>query len=358
MRSSLPLLVIAAAVLAATVLAAAILAAGVLSGSGFLTGSSEGAGTAASGSDVQTASDDAQPESVYMRPVNRVVGDAGYIARFGERPDAAADEDIRIASHLAYVETLLRERNVDHLMDHLTDHLTPEQQRRRAAALDHLRAYREAGVFPRNTMKPDSRTPVFIDADGRICAVGYLVEQTAGRRAAEQINEQYQFDHVDEMELPWLHDWARTHGFAVRELAMIQPAYEWHPPVEEESEEEMIDRTLEVGSITLNVASVALNGWMIGRHRSNVVAASAGLMAGGAGMAIGLSDRAHYTRPDLVAAGASVLISGWSLFRLASRPHRRVDTDTSVAAYRPDVGPVLLPSADGSKLGLQARWIF
>jgi hypothetical protein len=349
MRSSLPLLVIAA-VLAATVLAATVLAASVLSGSEYLTASSEGAGTANSDSDVPPASD-------YVRPVNRVVGDAGYIARFGKRPDAAADEDIRIESHLAYVENLLRERSVGHL----TDHLTPEQQRRRAAALDHLRAYRETSVFPRNTVRSDTRTPVFIDADGRICAVGYLVEQTAGRRAAEQINARYQFAHVDEMELPWLHDWAQTYGFSVRELAMIQPGYDWHPPVEEpqeEPQEEMIDRTLEVGSISLNVASVALNGWMISRHRGSVVAASAGLMAGGAGMAIGLSDRAHYTTPDLVAAGASVLISGWNLVRLASRPHRRAETDASAAAYRPDVSPVLLPSADGSKLGLQARWNF
>jgi hypothetical protein len=340
---------------------AAALVAIVFAGSGYFTASSYDARITNSGTDVQPLSENVQPASDDLRPVrndvqfanynlqpvNRVVGDAGYIARFGERPDAAADEDVRIASHLAYVENLLRERPADHL--------TPEQQRRRAGALDHLRAYRSAGVFPRNTESSDTRTPVFIDADGRICAVGYLVEQTAGRRAAEQINERYQFAHVDEMELPWLHEWAQMHGFAVRELAMIQPAYEWHPPVEE-TEDDMIDRTLEVGSITLNVASVALNGWMISRHRGSVVAASAGLMAGGAGMAIGLSDRAHYTTPDLVAAGASVLISGWNLLRLANPPPRRVDA--SAAAYRPDVSPVLLPSADGSKLGVQARWKF
>ena len=278
------------------------------------------------------------------QPVNRVAGDAGYIARFGKTPDAAVGEDVRIAAHLAYVERVLRNRS--------TDHLDREQQRLRAAALDHLRAYRSIGVFPRNTEHSGTRMPVFIDADGRICAVGYLVEQTAGRRAAEQINQEHQYAYVDEMQLPWLHEWAQTYGFGLRELAMIQPAYDWQPP-EEEKQEEMINRTLEVGSISLNLASAALNGWMISRRSNSAVASSAGLIAGGAGLAIGLSDRARHPTPGLVAAGASILVSGWSLLELAIPPRRHARS-----AFRPDLHPVLLPTTTGSTLGLHARWNF
>ncbi len=283
-------------------------------------------------------SDEVKDESGHagVQTVNRIIGDAGYVARFGEPPSAIADEDVRIVSHLTFVEERLRER--------AHPSLTPGQQRLRRKALDHLRAYRSAGTFPRNTHRTGERTPVFIDEHGRICAVGYLIEQTAGRDAAEQINERYRYSYVDDMELPWLHQWAVMHGLSVRELAMIQPKYS--PPP---GEEEKMDGKIEVASIGLNVSSTLVNAWMMSRQRSSALAAGAGLVAGGAGLAIGLSDRARYPTPDLVAAGASVLISGWTLFRRANPSVQR-------SAHRPEINPVLLPAENGSRLGLRARW--
>ena len=110
--------------------------------------------------------------------VNALLGDASFIHTFGHTPSVNADEDIRIATHLAYAEELLRYADVSAL--------SSAQRERRTAMLDLLRDYRETGVFPRNYDYPGIRKPCFIDKDGRICAVGYLVEQTAGREVAQK----------------------------------------------------------------------------------------------------------------------------------------------------------------------------
>src|SRR5262245_54922162 len=93
--------------------------------------------------------------------VNAVIGDVSFVAAFGRVPTAADDADLRVATHLAYVEQLLRARRG-----------SPE----RARLLDVLHAYRLAGRFPHGEV-PSATRPVFIDrATGARCAVGALVE--------------------------------------------------------------------------------------------------------------------------------------------------------------------------------------
>lgn len=152
--------------------------------------------------------------------INPVVGNASFRARFGQEPGPGTDENARIATHLAYVENLLRARDVRHL--------PALQRQRRAALLDHLHRYRTAGVFPRNEQYP-GRRPCFIDGAGRICAVGYLVEQTAGRALAERVNAQHQYDYLQDMRTPELLAWVGQSGLSLRECAMIQPSYNWGP---------------------------------------------------------------------------------------------------------------------------------
>lgn len=160
-------------------------------------------------------------------PINAVIGDASFAHAFGDaRPAAFADETLRITTHLAYVETLLRQRD--------TSALSPAQQQARAANLDRLRAYREAGVFPRNHDFPDRRRPCFIDRDGRICAVGYLVEQSAGRALAEAINARFQYALLAEMDDEALRAWAARSGLSLLELATIQPGYGPYPAYAEQ----------------------------------------------------------------------------------------------------------------------------
>ena len=153
--------------------------------------------------------------------VNAVVGDESYLNAFGELPDQTASEHVRIQTHLTYVEALLRNQSVAHL--------TPEKRKQRLALLEHLRRYREAGVFPQRQDGYPNRRPCFIDDSGNICAVGYLVEQTAGRDLAEQINAQYQYAYLWDMQNDNLNEWVDESGFSLKELAMIQPTYQGSP---------------------------------------------------------------------------------------------------------------------------------
>lgn len=92
--------------------------------------------------------------------------------------------------------------------------------------LERLREYTEAGVFPRNYLYSDQNRPCFIDRDNRICAAGYLVEHSAGRKVAEQINERVQSEFLWRMQLPELDRWIAGSGLSLIELCMIQPTYD------------------------------------------------------------------------------------------------------------------------------------
>ncbi len=153
-----------------------------------------------------------QPDSI-----NPIIGNISYIEKFGEQPTDQSDENLRIKTHLAYVENLLRNKN--------TDHLSNNQLAKRNTLLDYLQAYHEAGQFPKNYDHKNERKPCFIDKDKNICAVGYLVEQSAGLQAAEKINSDYQYATIHEMESPLLEDWIDHSGLSKQEVAIIQPTY-------------------------------------------------------------------------------------------------------------------------------------
>lgn len=159
-----------------------------------------------------------------INTVNPVIGDASFHAKFGVPPDASTDEFTRVQTHLSYAEELLRKKDISGL--------SLEQQKSRIQLLDLLHEYWQAGKFPANTKYENERRPCFIDANGTICAVGYLVEQTAGRSLAERINQLFQYATISEMILPELNEWISESGFTPEEIATIQPTYNymWTPP--------------------------------------------------------------------------------------------------------------------------------
>ena len=148
------------------------------------------------------------------QPVNAILGDASFLYTFGCYPDEQTDETLRLATHLAYVEKLLRDRDVSSWPDEL--------KQRRTEILDLLHDYWTAGRFPRNYDFVNTRRPCFIDKDGTICAVGYLVEQTTGRPTAEAINAAHKYDHVLEMNDPAVDAWVAESGLTAIECAMMQ----------------------------------------------------------------------------------------------------------------------------------------
>jgi len=149
--------------------------------------------------------------------INAVLGDVSFVKKFGTAPTPASGEALRIRTHLEYVETLLRAEDVSHLSSTLRE--------RRAALLDKLHEYRLTSVFPTNLDFPRERRPCFIDAAGNICAVGFLIEQTAGRALAERINAAHRYDVLPDMHVPELTAWVEASGLTARECAMIQPGY-------------------------------------------------------------------------------------------------------------------------------------
>jgi hypothetical protein len=118
---------------------------------------------------------------------------------------------------LEYVESLLRKAS--------TAHLTKKQKKNRQKAIENLHFYWTAGVFPENREFLNDRKPCFIDAKGNLCAVGYLIEQSAGREVAEQINARYQYEYLMKMEWKVIDEWIASSGLTKLECAMIQPSY-------------------------------------------------------------------------------------------------------------------------------------
>ena len=117
-----------------------------------------------------------------VAPINPVIGDASFVAKYGTQPVLGDNETDRIKTHLEYVEEQLRATDVSAF--------TAEQQAKRTGILDHLQTYWQREQFPINTAYPNERKPCFIDENGTICAVGYLIEKTAGLATAEEINAQ------------------------------------------------------------------------------------------------------------------------------------------------------------------------
>jgi hypothetical protein len=160
----------------------------------------------------------ALPSSAAIAPINPIAGDASFVATFGRSPSPADNEDLRIATHLEYVLRVLGSCDVSAL--------PPALQAARRGHLERLREYVLRGEFPRNYDRAE-RAPCFIDRDGRICAVGYLIEQSAGRALAEAINVRYQYAPLPKIAgESAVRAWIAASGFTVRELGMIQPFYE------------------------------------------------------------------------------------------------------------------------------------
>jgi MYXO-CTERM domain-containing protein len=126
---------------------------------------------------------------------------------------------VRIQAHLKHVLKALEAVDVSHL--------SPELRAARARNIARLRAYRQRGIFPHNTHKA-ARTPVFIDRDGRACAVGYLMQATPeGRAAAAEVAKLENLARVPDIRAKKAHAWIAKSGLSVAECTLIQPSYDF-----------------------------------------------------------------------------------------------------------------------------------
>lgn len=122
----------------------------------------------------------------------------------------------RIRAHLRSVEQRLRAKDASDL--------SPEQRRARERNLDRLREYWKRGVFPHN-VHAEGKTPVFIDDDGRHCAVGYLMKESGWDDEAQAIASRENLARLPEMESPEVEQWVEQSGLTAKEATLIQPSY-------------------------------------------------------------------------------------------------------------------------------------
>jgi hypothetical protein len=149
--------------------------------------------------------------------INLILGDESFTRRFHRPVPPGFDPNVRVRVHLEYV--------LEHLRARPSHELAPALRAARRRNLGRLAAYIARGEFPRNDDHPDPMRPTFIDARGRTCAVGYLIEQDLGRAVAEVIAARYKYAFIREIDSPLLAGWAARSGLSLAELEMIQPGY-------------------------------------------------------------------------------------------------------------------------------------
>jgi hypothetical protein len=243
--------------------------------------------------------------------INPIIGDISFETRFGYAPDEHTDNTLRIQTHLAYVEERLRSKDVSHLSEELQDN--------RNHLLNLLHAYWNAGIFPKNDDYPDQRKPCFIDKAGSICAVGYLVEQTAGRTVAEYINKRYQYDVLSDIHNPILDQWILKSGLTKEECATIQPMYRQEPI----PKAHVVSSSIFSG---VNASVCVLNTFQMAAGTSNGVLPVAGLVSGAGQIVLGIStfpekysmyrtgNRQNLSWFNMGLGAFSMYMSTWNLF--------------------------------------------
>jgi hypothetical protein len=156
-----------------------------------------------------------------IQGVNPILGDKSYHQLYHSEVPKNFTEQKRIQIHLAYVENLLMQADVSRL--------SPELRKNRSEAIALLHAYWKKGEFPSNYDYLGERKPCFRDKNDRICAVGYLVQQTGNELLVEAIEATQNYATIYEMTNADLSKWVATSGLTLKECAMIQPTYSTPP---------------------------------------------------------------------------------------------------------------------------------
>ena len=164
-----------------------------------------------------------------MRVCVRAVAVATFAAVFvSARPVLALSgaeraEVARVRQHISGAETIMARRDVFLL--------SSAQRVARARNLRLLRAYRAAGLFPRNEHFPGRRVPVFRDDHGTLCAMAYLIAKSGRTDLVNRVAQTHNYARIPELaQDPALVAWLRDAGMSASEAARVQPSYSYFPP--------------------------------------------------------------------------------------------------------------------------------
>lgn len=277
-----------------------------------------------------------------LRLVALIVAVMGLqVAISAARPAGVPDAEVaRIQAHLAAVESTLRARDASAMR--------PEQRQARAELLDVLREYRHAGRFPHNHVQ-SGLTPVFRDAHGTLCAVGYLIERSGRGDIVDAVAARRNLGSVPEIAAdpvlgPALVQWLAGHGFTVEEAARIQPMYGTPPPERDSGSGDVGSSVVAAGlGFASGVVGVASDD-----RTARVVTGIVGLASGVVqlGMARGRldadGDRWTLGQVNIVGGVVSAMLGGLNL-ALAGGAGRDL----------PPVRATVDPSVDGTGVGLE-----
>ena len=271
-----------------------------------------------------------------VQPVNAILGDISFFEKYSSLPTQSVSEVLRIQIHLEYVESLLRKAS--------TAHLTKKQKKNRQKAIENLHFYWTAGVFPENREFLNDRKPCFIDAKGNLCAIGYLIDQSAGREVAEQINARYQYEYLMEMEWKVIDEWIASSGLTKLECAMIQPSYGPTPT------ENYITPGFGYATAVFSGANVALsvmNVSQINRQNQGLFTPILGMVLGAGQITLGALNfpeiqygwsgsyineaQRNYALMNVALGTSSVIFSTWSL--ITRKPIKSSNLTWNIAAY-------------------------
>jgi hypothetical protein len=207
-----------------------------------------------------------RPNSTVRAGANHHIGDDSYIAKYGHNVDRHASERDRMHQHLQFVHDWLAARPPT----------KPELATRRNEILAHFADYIAKNTTPKNERVP-WRTPVFIDDEGTICAVGYLIQETTNKELPKKIAKSHRYDFIEDIagDMPEVSSWVAESGFTLDEIAHIQPAYE-EPGVNTWRTWEKITAKTNGAYDKLNSRGTFVNGKMVGHwevydDKNNVV---------------------------------------------------------------------------------------
>lgn len=150
------------------------------------------------------------------------------LGALGAVPPGALRADDGAAAALAdHVETELRRVHYARVERELaaapTEGLTDEQRAARTSLIAALRAYRERGDFGRNRLDSDRRLHLFVDDDGRRCAVAELLHVTGEDGLVSDVARADNLVHVAELaDDARFRRWLDRCGLTLEEAARIQ----------------------------------------------------------------------------------------------------------------------------------------
>jgi len=154
--------------------------------------------------------------SLFDDPINSVYGNKSFLKKYNRLPNKSDSEELRIVTHLNFAYNTILNKYKNNITE------------KRKIILNHLSEYISSRVFPINNEFQERRS-IFIDNEGRLCAVGYLIAKTAGLDKAQIIDKLYHDEIVKNMDIrkiPFVESWCCEYGLDLDDLALIQPGYD------------------------------------------------------------------------------------------------------------------------------------